>query len=327
MKKTNFLKFALTLVMAFVMTGAWAQTYPAAINTDYVQVTENTFQTVNLDLTLYAAPDPNYSPSYVAATNAGYNAGSLWTWDIGTLTAPAPFVNNTTAIAFNTVVINGTATAGDYVVSVAEQFGAAGCADGSPVFHTITFIDEPDATMVGANTGALWSVTTIGTEFYRCGDTYVDDLTLTFTEDATGYEGFAYDVTVTAIRYNADGDPVDGAGVVIADPADATDVTATFGVETVADITAIAVADFEASPVTVTIPADMTFLQVGGVDVRTKYVFTLSGVASRISSLSHAREGAANAYYAPTVAQTVTYWLNLPPVTGPIYHIPNTFNF
>lgn len=330
MRKSTLLKLAGTFAAVMFSFGVMAQSYPATINTNYVEATETSYQTTGLGLRLYAAPDPVYSPNYATTpTPANINALSEWRWVYGvsfadagaTQIKPWTAAQNYVDIAAGQLPVSGTR-----LFWAAERFGAAGCADVIGKSHLVTVIAAPDATMVGANTGTLWTQLVAGREYSRCDAAEVDNLNIAFTEAATGYEGYAYNVTVTAIRYNIDGQPVDNLGAVIADPAGATDVTGTLGLATVADITTIASTDFVATPQTPAFGA-LTYLQVAGANVRTKYVFTLSGIASRISSLSHLRASIANAYYTPTVAQTVTYWLNLPPVTGPIYHIPNNYAF
>jgi len=312
MKKTNLLKLAFTMVAMFMYLGMMAQTYPATILTDYVQATETSYQTTGLGLTLYVAPDPVYSPSYDEATNTGMNGASEWQWVYG-----ADFGTGTLLKAWTTGENYVVLAAGDLPAAgstrlfwAAERF-AATCADATGKSHLVTVIAEPTGLMEADNTSTNWTEVTAGTEYYRCGDGYVDDLNLTFTETGVPgtYDYYAYNITVTATGYDADGNVVVGP----------TDVTATYGTPISAAATDATFVDGPTT--TVTIPATMDFVQLAAVDVQTKYEFTLASVASRISTVSHQRAGVANAFYADT--DVVTYWLNLPPVTGPIYHIPN----
>jgi len=327
MKKSTLLKMALTLVGAFMFTGAMAQTYPTEINHtgdlgDYVQVGATTYQTTGYGLKLYAAPDPVFSPSYdgTGAAGTNINAASQWQW----VYSATSFADGVTAgniikpwtAAENWVEIPAGQLPGagnTRLFWVAERFGGAGCADATGQSHLVTVLPAPDGTMIGKNTSGAWTVMTADREFYQCGEGHTDDFTFTFTETGTPYAVFAAQITVTATGYDADGNEVVAPH----------DVTATYGLND--DPTTFTVASFVAAP-TFTTPA-MQFENDGTNDIRTKYVYTLSGVSSRILTLSQKRAGVAEAYVAPTSVQTVTYWLNLPPVTGPIYHIPNDFTF
>jgi hypothetical protein len=301
MKKTNFLKIALTLVMAFVVSGLMAQTYPADINGDYVRSTETTYQTVDLDLTLYVAPDPAYSDTYDETTNSNINLSSLWTWDLGGLVGTGSWTDNTTPYNENYVVITGAAGAGDYTITVAERIGAAGCI-GSSTTQLITFLPEPSGTMVAA-AGASWTEIVAGTEYSSCTDGVSDNLNLTFVEAGVlpAYAEYAYNISVTSTTYDADNNP--GAVTPQAD---------------------IAVAADDAGFVAATgdVAGTGALTRIGG--LKTKYVFSLYEVASRTSTVSHLREGVANSFYTQGTPSVITYWLYLPPVTGPIYYIPNS---
>ena len=337
MRTKNLLKLAFTMMAMFVITGAMAQTYPTPLNHtedtyDYTVVDETIYQTTGYGLTLYVAPDPAYSPDYdgTGARGTDLNATSQWRWvydaaaydDGGTETEVKTWANEN----WVTIAAGGLPAAGNSrIFFVLERFGAAGClpADATATQKTVAVLAAPDATMVGANTGSDWEVETADRVFYRCGEGYVDNLTLTFTEAGTPIPTYVWDITATVEGFDANDASV---GAAVAAGAQK--------IVTVADITAVANGDFIATggdnwnP---EIPAVMNFLThdfgAGAVNVRTKYVFTLNNIASRISAISQKRAGVATAYFAPTVAQTVTYWLNLPPVTGPIYHIPNNYAF
>lgn len=296
-----------------MLTGAMAQTYPSTINTNYVEATETTYQTTGLGLTLYVAPDPVYSPGYDGDGTPAYNASSQWQWVYG-----ADFATGTIVKAWandNFVALDAAdlpAAGATRTFWVAERYAAAGCADATGQSHIVTVLPVPTAAMAGTNVSTLWTEITAGAEYYRCADGWTDNLSLTFTETGVPapYAKYAYTITVTVTGYDAD-------GAVVVGP---TDVTATYGKSVAATD-----ASFVDATSTYT-PLAMTFATSGGNNVRTKYVYTLATVASRISTLSHSRAGVANAFYNEAGANdVVTYWLNLPPVTGPIYHIPNNF--
>lgn len=311
--KKNVLKIALTLVMAFVVSGVMAQTYPAAIDgvgtPNYVEATEATYQTTGLGLYLYVAPDPAYSPTYDGTNPAAINAGSEWQW----VTSAVSFAQGVTDgniekawIGENYVEILSTdlpAAGSSVTYWVAERFNAA-CADGVGQSQTITVLPAPTAAMDGANTATAWNVVAAN-EFSQCSENVSDGLNLTFTETGVpaGYQDYAYTITVTSTTYDADDNVVAGPTAV---PALAQSVAAT-------DATFVGAA-------ATTTTGNLTY--IGG--LKTKYEFTLATVASRISTVSHQRANIANVFYAEGGADDlVTYWLYLPPVTGPIYHIPN----
>lgn len=318
MRKSTLLKVAGTLAAVMFSFGVMAQSYPAQINHagdvgNYTNVpAETILHTTGLGLKLYVAPDPIYSPSYTGTSAADLNANSEWRWvfgaDYATGTQIKNFANeNWVELTAGDIPAVGTSR----TFWVLERFGALGCVDPlSATSKILTTTGEPDATMVGANTGAVWTPMTAGLEFYRCGDGHTDNLTLTFSETSSTVNEYAYSITATTTGYD-----IDGNIIVATAPAAGHAITV-----------APAIGTFVASPATAVIPA-MTFVQDGGNNVRTRYQFTLSEVGSRISALSHFRAGIANALYAPTAPQVVTYWLNLPPVTGPIYHIPNNYTF
>ena len=86
MKKQNLLKLAFFAMAMMIFSGSYAQN-PGSILDDYEDVAETIYQTVNVGLTLYVAPDPVYHPDYVTAyvggdspLNAGLNGISEWRW-------------------------------------------------------------------------------------------------------------------------------------------------------------------------------------------------------------------------------------------------------
>jgi hypothetical protein len=321
MKKSTLMKLALTIVAIFVILGAQAQTYPAAIQDpahanalNYVVPTETTYQTTGLGLTLYVAPDPVYSPLYNGVGAVGINASSQWRWVYGISFADAGAVEIKPWTALQNYVAipaGSLPAAGSTRLFWAAERQSAGCADNIGKSHLVTVLPAPTASLAGANTAAAWNVAAAN-EFYRCGEGYVDDLTPTFTETGViaPYNVYAYNITATVAGYDAT-----GVEVVAAAPAPAYNISV-----------AATDATFVASGTSTAIPVNMMYVQNAGVNVRTKYVFTLASVASKISTLSYYRAGVANSFYAEAGANDiVTYWLNLPPVTGPIYHIPNNF--
>lgn len=324
MKRSTLFKAAMSLVALLVSANLMAQTYPANIkhNEDpiqYSQAAETILQTTGLGLTLYVAPDPVYSPNYDGSGDRGTNLNptSQWKWvygtDFGTGNVVKDWANE------NWVVL----TAGDLPTAgnsrtfwVMEQTSCI-AATTTAQSKTVQVVGEPDGTMLGANTGSKWSVLIADREFYTCDPSTVngDNFTLTFTETGNVTPLFKPQITVTRTAYDLNDNVVDG-------PAD---VTTTFGVDK--DATTLVPSDFVATPTHSF--SNLTYYNNAGTDYKTKYVFTLK-VASLVSTLSHLRQDgnkSSNLYYTPTATQTVTYWLYLPPKTGPIYHIPNSYNF
>ncbi|HCT29666.1 MAG TPA: hypothetical protein DIW31_02780 [Bacteroidales bacterium] len=317
------MKLALTLVAIFAIMGAQAQTYPAAIQDpahanalNYVQNTETTYQTTGLGLTLYVAPDPVYSPLYNGVGSVGINASSQWRWVWGADFATGTQIKDWTTLENYCAIPAGILPAAGSTLSVwVAERQAAACADATGRNHIITVLPRPTAILDGANTNTDWSVAATNV-FYRCGDGYVDNLIPTFTEAGAPYDAYAYTITVTRTGFDATG------AIVVPQ----TDVTATFGAP-LNRLATVGAGGFVASTTQALIPSNMVYVQNVGVNVRTRYTFTLATVASRASTLSYYRANIANAFYAEGGADdVVVYWLNLPPVTGPIYHIPNSFN-
>lgn len=282
--------------------GVMAQ-YPATINTNYVEATAATLQTTGYGLTLYVAPDPIYSPGYDGDGTPAYNSSSWWLWSLDNFaTAPLKEAQE------NFVVIPSGSLAevgSSITVSVLERMGAAAGCEGSIVTQTITTTGAPTADIAGTG-GGDW--TSIGAGiFTTCTAGSTDDIDVTFTE--SGVAGadalYTYGLTLTVTTYDA-------AGGVVSGPTTTTPVTA--------DKDALV-----ASPITYTTPA---LTLVGGNRTKYEYTLTASSIGSQISGVSQYRANPAAAYSYYTGAATVlTYWVNLPPVTGPIYHIPNNFNF
>ena len=324
--KKNLLKLAMTFMATFMFAAAMGQTYPTTILNDYRAVDEVIQQTTGVPLTLYVAPDPAYHPNYVNeidaegnSGNIGLNATAQWRWVYGfswnhlTDGGPDPASevkawttgqNYVDISAANLPAVGATRT-----YWVKERVSSTGCEDnGAGQSKTILVTGEPDGTMDGANTGTAWEVNGDG-DFVTCGTGVIDNLNINFTEQGATADLYAYNLTATRTAYDAN-------GVVIS------------GQENVAsfDMSIEATGDtFVASGTSPETPS-MVYYNDGTTNFRTKYVFTLEEVASHTSTLSHLRADIANAFYPVSTAQTVTYILNIPPATGPIYHIPNNFS-
>lgn len=322
MKRSTLSKLALTLVAAFVFVGANAQTYPAAIRTDYVNVDETIYQTVGFKLTLYAAPDPLYHPSYNAVTNTGFNTMSQWQW----VYDGADFADGTLLKLWTTgenyveILPANLPTAGSTrIFRVKERFNVAGaCESATEQSRTVAVVAAPVITaFAGTNFSTSWTQVTAGTEYSYCGEDLTDNLSITLTETGSleALQAYTYGITVKRTAY-------DGNMTAITLQEDI-DVTATLG--KTADLDAM----ITGLSHTFTTPA-LKMYEASSVKYATKYVFnvTANSLTSKISRLSHKRAGiAANVPFDNVPATTVTYWLYPTPTTGPIYHIPNNFTF
>lgn len=322
MKRSTLSKLALTLVAAFVFVGANAQD-PAAIRTDYVNVDETIYQTEGFKLTLYAAPDPLYHPSYDAVTNTGFNTMSQWQWVYdGTDFSTGSTVLKAWTTGENYVEIlpaNLPAAGSTRIFRVKERFNVAGaCESATEQFRTVAVVAAPVITaFAGTNVSTSWTQVTAGTEYSYCGEGLGDNLSITLTENGSDATLREYTYGITALRTAYDGNMTAITGQ------EDIDVTSTLG--KTADLGAM----IAGLSHTFTTPA-LNMYEASSVKYATKYVFnvTANSLTSKISRLSHKRADiAVNVPFNNVPATTVTYWLYPTPTTGPIYHIPNNFTF
>lgn len=333
MKKMNFLKILMTLVLAFVITGAFAQNDP----TDYGAISADadiSYVTLDATIPFYITPDNTYHPTWTAFSN-NLTAGFSWnfyddaSWSDGT-ELDLTVTNNYVEITGNTV--------GSYPINVKEQAAAAfgGCEDATGQDFTVTVIAKPTAGIVGAGANNTWTEVTAGYEYYICDDAAAEDLTITITETGvpSALASYAYSVEKRVINIDASDTEIPASEV----------LTSNFVDHTIVSKYATGTADGGSETVsTGLMPV------VGG--ERTKYEFTIKtatdytnavspGIVSAISHKSDYLDIAADTQgdgsdpsddldittYAFTGTTTVTYIVNPAPTTGPIYHIPNDFN-
>jgi len=315
----NFLKIVLTFVLAFTLTGAFAQGLPA----DYGLIsTDGDVSYVTLDATIpfYVTPDANYHPTW-AAFSTNLTAGFVWNfYDDGSW---ANGTELTLAVTDNYVEIQAN-TIGSYPINVKEEAPAAfgGCEDATGQDFTVNVIAKPTATITGAGANNAWTVTTAGHEYYICGDAIAENVTMAITETGVpaALASYAYSVQKRVVNLNNLGAEI---GVpVVTTPVDHT--TAAKNATATAD-GGSEVLSSGAMPV------------VGG--LRTKYEFTLqkgtdaplaAAAEGIVSAVSHKSDyltvaGGGNITTYPfTGTVTVVYIVNPAPTTGPIYHIPTT---
>jgi len=169
MKKTNILKIAFTLVLAFVITGAFAQLGTdvpgdgANFATNYETAGQETVGTTYLmegtTIPLFALPDPYYHTLYDNNLPTNYNLhadGFTWTW---TQTAGAGALTITQPLGVQDNYVTVTIAAGNsgaYTVNVIETAPAAwgGCSDATVDEDiNINVVVQPTATL--ASTTAI----------------------------------------------------------------------------------------------------------------------------------------------------------------------------
>lgn len=306
MKRSTLLNLALTFIATFMFASANAQ-----ILTDYSQdETEEMYQTAGRTFRLYVLPDPIYSPSYDASTNTNLGTNSQWRFVFTGLTATAPVASNT-PVSQNWVEFTSPAV-GDYTVAVTELNTLIGCEDATPRTTTIHVIAAPAATCP----------TTDATTF--CGDQPAQQIVLNITEnvpDALAAYAFSVEEVV---------EEIDGNGNVV----NAVSTNSTFVNFTLAAKAKLTTTGFSGSSPNFTYTFNSSALTISN-NNRTRYTYTFrkasdagssvpDGIISAISQKSDYVQGLTS--YAFTDNQVV-FIVNPAPVTGPVYHIPNAFNY
>ncbi|HUW06570.1 MAG TPA: hypothetical protein VMW01_09925 [Williamwhitmania sp.] len=325
MKKSTFLKIALTLASALFVSGAMAQGDAADYSLISADATPNaTYVTQGMSVPVYVQPDAIYNPSWVFPST-GLTAG--FTWVVTSASSPA----NITFIqpsSLNYVEISGVTVGGPYAVNVYEQAPAAfgGCHDAGIDFNV--FVTGKPTAAVSGSAVAAWTVDAAGHQFHVCGDQGPENLSVAITETGApvANAGYAYSIQKRSVN-------IDAADVEI--PASV--------VTSLVDDHTTAAKYHGAGPEVVSTGA-LTVLNLK----RTKYTFTLlkasdllvatpEGIVSAISQKSDyvaanvaggATAAAGNITTYPfTGTVTVEYIVNPTPVTGPVYHIANAFAY
>lgn len=289
MKKSTFLKAALTVIAALTFGSAYAQSIEA-IPTDYTATeTEEMYQTVGYAFRLYAQPDPVYN-----GTN------STWTF---TTTLPLLYGTSGIAMAQNWVEITNAATIGNYTVDVVEGNTLIGCTDATPVTTTIHIVAAPTAT-----------ITTTDATAY-CGDQAAQTISVAITENVPdAFAAYAFSVTETVEEIDVNGD-------VIGTPT----TNATFVNHTVASMLALTgtpnfTTTFSSSALTVKnahrTRYTYTLKKASDASAATDGIISAISAKSNITGTQVA--------FAFTDSEVV-FLVNPTPVTGPIYHLPNDF--
>jgi hypothetical protein len=318
MRKINFLKIVLGVAAAMLVNvGVFGQ----VANADYAEfgaageVTE--YVTTGHAIGYYAEPDPIFHPAYIgpAWTLA---VGFTWNWTIPTNpgTGAAITASGTPA---NYVEITYSAV-GAYVVNVAEQSPAAfgGCVDATPSVINIAVVAAPSA-----------NITTADVLTGLCGNQPAATVGLSFAEAVpSALAGYAFAVRQLVENIDAGGAVIGGA----LQNADTLDFPTTGKLETAGGLVGAA------TPYTWTFDTRALIVRNG---LRTRYTYTLvkasdaaaaaaNGVISAISEksdyLAIATGGNATTYAFGAKPAYVAI-VNPAPSTGPIYYVPNTFNY
>lgn len=336
MKKSNFFKTVLGVAAAMLISsGVFGQTYPATpygvfnadpangathdANTDYV-----TFKTGGTTMGYYALPDPVYSPNYLTTGALG---GGTWAWTLPggvtkSLTPAVPDANYVELIY---------AAAGTYDVTVVESApgGMGGC-PGSTTYLHVTVVAAPTGT-ASINPGATWTEVTPNQVYQICNTQVAQTVTVAFNEAVPNtLASYAFQVTETKEILNAIGgvDATPQAETVIQNfPAAAKLKTGNVGTLPAA-IFNTATPNF-----TYTFETDALAVMLNaGVASRTRYTYkvTRTGDAAQnglFSNISQKSDFLGALQYYNFTNQIVSFIVNPAPVTGPIYYIPNAFNY
>ncbi|MGE0078418.1 MAG: hypothetical protein AB7S48_11205 [Bacteroidales bacterium] len=309
MRKSTLLKMAFVFSTLFMFAETNAQILVNYSETNAVDM----YQTVNTNFRLYVKPDLVYSPTYDAATNGNVNTGSYWMFVIsGGLTAVNP-ASLATAVNQNWVELTA-ATVGAQTVTAAEQWGAAGCADGTPESLNVNVVAAPIAQISTADPAV------------RCTDAVglgADAVTIAITEDVPAtLANYAFAVTETVVNW----DDISGTNPTAVSN-NATFVNNTIGAKAAAT---------EVAQPSYTISFNTSNLAIQNAKV-TVYTYTLvkatdapgaaaNGIVSTVSHKSNYLAGVVSTY--PFDTKTTYQVIVAPtPTTGPIYHIPNNFTF
>jgi hypothetical protein len=208
---------------------------------------------------------------------------------------------------------------------------AFGGCTGSTTYLHVTVINPPTGT-ASINPGGTWQAITPNVAYQICSDQAAQTVTVAFNEAVPdALASYSFQVTETIELLN-------GAGTVISTPQPET-VIQDFplnGKLKGSNLGTLPSAAF----VTATPNFSYTFLtdaldvlQNLGTDARTRYTYrvTRTGAAAQngfVSNISHKSDYIAGSveYYNFT-NQAVSFIVNPAPVTGPIYYVPNNYNY
>jgi hypothetical protein len=301
----------------------------APTNVDYV-----TIKTGGATMGYYALPDPVYHPNYVAT--GALTANFTWNWVTVSHPGTAPTITPGAGVLANYATILYPVL-GHYSITVAETASAAmgGCADATPTELEVEVVAAPTGT-ASVNPGGLWQAVTPNVSYQICSSQAAQTVTVAFNENVPdALASFAFQVTETK-------ELLDGTGAVIATP-QAETVVQNFplnGKLKGTNLGGLPSAAFVAATpsFTFTFATDaLDILQNAGVDTRTRYTYrvrrpgaVVSADNDFLSNISHKSDylaGAGNEVYYAFTNHEVSFIVNPAPSTGPIYYIPNNYNY
>lgn len=314
MKKTNFFKIVLTLVMAFAFSGAFAQF--VAQDSDAAEAIDSV--TVGVNVPYYVEPDIYFNPGWAGTATDPDVAGlvnSTFVW-----AAPSPAGAGGAATATDVAVGDNYIEysfpdVDTYTLSVQET---ANSCPGTAVTMDVEVINEPTNAW---NAAAGY----INADITECETSLAldDQVGVTFTTDVNDSYSIQLDWELEIKTLTSGGaddkfwDDVNLSTAPVSGVPVAIDNTATAGNQ----VTSIDVLTYD-----LTKPAD-GFVAIDDAGKKTTvYTYTVNGVNDRISRKSDYitnSGGAATGWSWYGTAESIVITVNPAPVTGPIYHISN----
>ncbi len=323
-------KLTMKSLAAFAVAMFFSFSLSAQILTDYVEggtggVAGEVIDTVTVGTAhLYIAePDPYYNPSWAAATNTTVAATSTWTW-FSALNASSHSLSSLTAnTADNTITFTAGATAGLDSIGVYEGSTLGNICDGDTSYLKIQVIDASsvdfydDASNLYYSSYGQFSNDTL--EVCEGDAQLLLNLAVAFTSTINGNPSYQLDYELNVYTVNAAGTAT-LEGTETYETASNTQATAIYGPNY--DIYRPTSGDGYAD--------DYGCMTVSGSKVQTVYDYTLDGVSDRISRKADYSSGGYTATKSvwslfDTTADRFVIVVNPAPVTGPIYHISNTW--
>jgi hypothetical protein len=324
-KKITQRFFAALAVALFFVGGAIAQ----VADNNYVEggaaaVAAEVVDTVTVSTRtgLYAEPDGVFHPNYNVGNGWALTAGFTWSWTTNGGTAVGSGSETHTAPPANYIEIDWGGIAGTYTQSVQEVAPAAygGCS-GSTVNMDVEVINAPTVTLSnddnqGDGSGVIGP--DAASLVFCEGDNHLQDMVeATFTHGMSGSPSFS-------LQYVYDVDTLDYAG---GNSGNVAADSASYTVAAGSEITGLDVTAYDLVKPTNPLAC---VTNGGGEKKITTYTYTLYSVNDRISRkgdyLAMTYAGASDyTWYTATATATISIVVNPAPVTGPIYHISNTF--
>ncbi len=323
-------KLTMKSLAAFAVAMFFSFSLSAQILTDYVEggsggatLEQIDSVTVGTQHQYIAEPDPYYNPGWAAATNTGLTATSTWSWfqaynASGTATLPAAG-SATTNTNDNTITITFGATAGLDSIGVYEGSTTSTVCDGDTSYLKIAVIASPT---VDWDATTLYGGATAGTLEVCEGDAQLASLaSVTFTESVLGnpFIYLDYSFTIDTVSSDATVSPVTSFDSITSAGDQVVDInTATY------NLYRPSAADGYADDYACLADAS------SGRKAQTVYTYTLKGVSDRISRKGDYSTGGYTSTKSvwtlyDTTDDIFTIIVNPAPVTGPIYHISNTW--